>query len=111
MLGLVRGLLPGAPTPSQSAVAVAPKITQASVKRVGFITDGVSFPLPPSLGRSTTVTVQNTGGLNATISQVTVTGKGFTGLVRQRYGARTRSSARAFEWSLKMLIRSVKRET
>src|SRR5437660_5147931 len=61
-----------------SAAAVAPKITRASVKGVGLITDGVSFPLPPLLGRSTTVTVQNTGGLNATISQVTVTGKGFT---------------------------------
>jgi len=29
--------------------------TTVAALGVGFITDGVSFPLPPSLGRSTTV--------------------------------------------------------
>ena len=61
-----------------SAAAAAPKITPSSVRGAGFDTDGVSLSLPPSLGRSTAVTVQNIGGLNATISQVTVAGKGFT---------------------------------
>src|SRR2546430_4583369 len=60
-----------------SAAPVAPKITQASAKGTGFDGDGGSLSSPTSLRRSATLTVQNTGGLNATISQVTVAGKGF----------------------------------
>src|SRR5436309_5492077 len=44
-----------------SSPALTPKITQPSVKGAGFGNDGLSFSLPSSLGRSTTLTVQNTG--------------------------------------------------
>jgi hypothetical protein len=59
-----------------SAAPVTPKITQASVKGTGFSIEKVSLPFPLPR-RSTTLTVQNTGGLSAIISQVTIDGKGF----------------------------------